>query len=167
MVLLFVCMVGAGVIIEATSDSKDNPSAAVTEPTGTINLNAVFSPAMKRDFFNKHQQYQSKCNAYKEKIKDRKEGFKLETYKRYPIYDISMSNQYIHNIQQKPDGSYEMRVNISCIYDVSVRLNLFAYANETLIFDGGNVYFNMDIYQNEATGRYHLVSMDAYKHAAH
>lgn len=141
----------------------DSEDVKVQPPTGTINLGAVVSPTKVNNFFINNRSYLSKCNAYEEKIRHGEDGFTLQKYKRYPIVNLTGNHNYKHKIYQLSDGEYEMKANITCTYKATVKVSLFGYAEEKLEFDGGNVYFNMGIYQNE--GRYHLVSMKAYKHS--
>lgn len=151
------------VVVSGAIVDMESEDVKVQTPTGTINLGAVVSPAKMNSFFINNRSYWSKCDAYEAKIQDREDGFTLQKYKRYPIVNLTDDHSSKHKIYQLSDGKYEMKVSVTCEFKATVKVSLFGYTEEKLEFDGGNVYFNMDIYQNE--GRYHLVSMKAYKHS--
>lgn len=132
---------------------------------GVTNLNSLVNPVKINNYFIGDNKYWQVCWDYEDKIWEQEEGYQIDKYSAYPITDIVDGYDYDYDIYKVDEDNYEMKVSLSCTFDVYVKPNVFASYNEELTFDGGDIYFHMDI--DEKDGRYILNNMKAYKQVFH
>lgn len=129
---------------------------------GVDNVNRLVDNVRINEYFIHNNKYWKVCRDYKSKAWDKEEGFQVEKYPKYPITNVFSGKKYKHKIYEVDDGKYEMEVKMECTFRVYVQLNVFAHHDENFKFDGGTIYFHMDVEEQE--GKYRLNGMKAYKH---
>lgn len=156
--VLFAVM-GFFLIIVGMSEESNSSAPAEKEFRGTSNLNSLVSPITINNYFVKNTKYWKSCDDQKSKIRNQEDGYKLEKYRNGRVTDINSGRGYLHNISKKEDGSFEMTVELTCEYNVTVQVSALAYATEKMERPGGTILFDMNIL--EQAGKYRLVGMKA------
>lgn len=146
-------------IVTGMSEESKSSIPAERELIGTSNLNSLVSPITINNYFVKNTKYWKSCDDQKSKIRRQEDGYNLEKYRNGRVTDVSSGRGYLHNIYKKEDGSFEMTVELTCEYSVTVQVSALAYATEKMERPGGTIIFDMNILEHE--GKYQLVGMKA------
>lgn len=157
---LAIGMLGIALLFIVVGLAEAEPTApAEKQVAGTTNLNSLVNSISLNNYFVKNNSYWKVCREQEGMIRGQEEGYELEQYSYGRIADVYGGRDYHHNIYKKEDGSFEMKVDLTCRYNVSVQVSAFGYAKEEMTRPGGSVLFEMNIRETE--GRYQLIGMRA------